>query len=168
METNSFYIRVKGDKHVYHRVFYTDVVMCDVWNGGVRIHLADKPSLWVMEATVETLYDLFFRKNRAFIRASAGFIVNTNHIIKAEMKPDGVKLTLTDKKEATMRNAHDYTYYIQNNKRKDEVLVADTPEKDAIIMSNRNVHETIKEIKEATGESVNRKYVVQRFKELSL
>lgn len=164
---NSFYIRTKGDKHIYHRVFYQDVVMCDVWASGVKIHLADKPSLWV-EATIETLYDLFFRRNKSFIRASAGFIVNTNHIVTAEMKPDGVKLTLTDKKEATMRNAHDYTYYIQHNRRKDEMVTDDTPEKDAIILSQRDVNETIREIKETTGEVVTRKYVVRRFRELSL
>lgn len=164
---NSFYIKSKGDKHIYHRVYYQEVVMCDVWANGVRIHFPDKPYLWV-EATIETMYDLFFRKNKSFIRASAGFIVNTDHIVTAELKPDGVKLMLTDKKEALLRNGHDYTFYIQNNKRRDEVVVTDTPEKDAIILSTPDVTVAIAKIQEATGESVSRKYIVKRFKELSL
>jgi hypothetical protein len=165
---NSFYIRTKGDKHVYHRVYYEDVVMCDVWASGVRIHLADKPYLWV-EATIETLYDLYFRRNKLFIRASSGFIVNTSCILTAEMKPDGgIKLTLRDKKEAILRNSHDYAYYIQNNKRKDEVVTEDTKEKDEIILSTKDVNMAIVKIYETTGESVGRRYIVKRYKELSL
>jgi len=164
---NSFYIKTKGDKHIYHRIRYQDVVMCDVWASGVRIHLADKPYLWV-EATIETLYDLFFRKNKLFIRASTGFIVNTEHIVTAEHMPDRVKLVLTDKKEATLRTGHDYNYYIQNNRRKDEAVIENTPEKDAIILAESDVNTAIAKIKEATGESVSRKYIVNRFKELSL
>lgn len=164
---NSFYIRTKGDRHIYHRVHYSDVVMCDVWASGVRIHFSDKPYLWV-EATIETMYDLFFRKNKSFIRASAGFIVNTDCIVTAEMKPDGVKLMLTDKKEALLRSGHDYTFYIQNNRRRDEVVVEDSQEKDAIILSTPDVTVAIAKIQEATGESVSRKYIVKRYKELSL
>ena len=164
---NSFYIKTKGDKHLYQRVYYQDVVMCDVWASGVRIHLSDKPYLWV-ESTIETLYDLFFRKNKQFIRASAGFIVNTDYIVSAEFTPDGVRLLMADKKEALLRNAHDYAYYIQNNKRRDEVVVEDTPEKDAIILSTSDVSVAIAKIQEATGESVSRKYIVRRYKELSL
>jgi hypothetical protein len=164
---NNFYIKVKGEKHIYHRVAYNEVIMCDTFMSGVRIHRFDKPYLWV-EATVETLYDLFFRKNKEFIRASAHFIVNTNHIISAEMRMDNVKLTLSDKKEAILRTGHDYNYFIQNNRRRDEEVVHDTPEKDAIILAQEGVPETIQKIKEVTGESVSRKYIVKRFKELSL
>lgn len=164
---NSFYIKTKGDKHIYHRVHYNDVVMCDVWASGVRIHFPDKPYLWV-EATIETLYDLFFRRNKSFIRASAGFIVNTDHIVTAEMKPDGVKLMLTDKKEAFLRNGHDYTFFIQNNKKRDEMITEDTKDKDDIILATPDVNMAIVKIYETTGESVSRRYIVKRFKELSL
>ena len=163
---NSFYIKTKA-KHSYQRVYYDNVVMCDVWANGVRIHLADKPYVWV-EATIETFYDLFFRKNKQFIRASAGFIVNTGYIISAEFTSEGVRLMLPDKKEALLRTGHEYAYYIQNNKRRDEVVVEDTPEKDAIILSTSDVSVAIAKIQEATGESVNRKYIVRRFKELSI
>lgn len=166
MET-TFYIKTKGDRHIYHRVHYSDVVMCDVWANGVRIHLADKPYLWV-EATIETLFDLFFRKNKSFIRASSGYIVNTDHIVTAEIKPGEVKLVLADKKEAVLRTGHDYAYFIQNNKRKDEVVIEDTATKDAIISSTPDVNMAIVKIYEATGETVGRRYIVRRFKELSL
>lgn len=164
---NSFFIRTKGDKDIYHRVLLDQVVMCDVWATGVRIHFPDKPYLWV-ESTIETLYDLFFRKNKSFIRSAAGFIVNTDHIVTAEMKSDGVRLILTDKKEAFLRTGHDYTYFIQNNKRKDEVVIEDTPEKDAIILNTSDVNMAISKIMATTGESVTRKYIVKRFKELSI
>ena len=164
---NSFFIKTKGDKHIYHRVFYQEVVMCDVWASGVRIHLSDKPYLWV-EAAIETLYDLFFRKNKSFIRASAGFIVNTEHIVSAEMKPDGIKLLMADKKEALLRSGHDYAFYIQTNRRKDEMVIEDSQEKDDIILSTPDVTVAIAKIQEATGESVSRKYIVRRFKELSI
>jgi hypothetical protein len=166
METH-FYIKAKGDRHIYTRVAYDNVVMCDVWANGVRIHLVDKPYLWV-EATVETLYDLFFRRNKSFIRASSGYIVNTDHIVTAEIKPSEVKLVLTDSKEAVLRTGHDYAYFIQNNKRRDEVLVEDTAVKDAIISSTPDVNMAIVKIYEATGETVGRRYIVRRFKELSL
>jgi hypothetical protein len=163
---NSFYIKTKN-KHIYQRVSYAEVVMCDVWANGVRIHLADKPYLWV-EATVDTLYDLFFRKNKSFIRASAGFIVNTEHILSAERRIGEMKLSLTDKKEAILRTGHDYAYFIQNNRRPDEADIQDTPQKDEIICAGGDVNATIQRIKEATGETVNRKYIVRRFKELSI
>jgi hypothetical protein len=164
---NSFFIKTKGDKHIYHRVFYQEVVMCDVWASGVRIHLADKPYLWV-EAAIETLHDLFFRKNKSFIRASAGFIVNTEHIVSAEMRPDGIKLLMADKKEALLRSGHDYAFYIQTNRKKDEMVIEDSQEKDDIILSTPDVTVAIAKIQEATGESVSRKYIVRRFKELSI
>jgi hypothetical protein len=164
---NSFYIKAIGDKQIYHRIFFDQVVMCDVWANGVRIHLHDKPYLWV-EATVETLFDLFFRKNKSFIRASANFIVNTDYVLTAEFKPDGgVRLCLADKKEAVLRTGHEFAYFIQNNKRKDEGI-ENTPEKDAIISSTPDVNMAIVKIYEATGESVTRRYVVQRFKYLSI
>lgn len=168
MENNSFYIKAKGEKHIYHRVEYSEVIMCDTYmSSGVKIHRQDKPYLWV-EATVETLYDLFFRRNREFIRASSHYIVNVNHIVSAEMRSDSVKLILSEKKEAILRNGHDYNYFIQNNRRRDEEVIQDTPEKDAIILEDAGVVETIQKIKEATGETIPRKYIVKRFKELSL
>ena len=163
-----FYIRKKGDKHILQRVYFEDVVMCCVWINGVAIHLANKPYLFV-DGTIETVYDLFFRKNKSFIRASAGFIVNTNHILSAELLPDNIKLSLTDNKTATLRNGHDYAYFIQHNRYKDEKrnAPADSEAKDAIIIKeNSDVNSIIAEIKEATGEVVNRRYIVRRYREL--
>lgn len=163
-----FYIRKKGDKHIFQRVYFEDVLMCCTWVNGVAIHLVNKPYLFV-DGTIETVYDLFFRKNKSFIRASAGFIVNTNHILSAELLPDNIKLSLTDNKTATLRNGHDYAYFIQHNRYKDEKKnpPIDSEAKDLIIIKEgADVNTIIAEIKEATGEVVNRKYIVRRYREL--
>ena len=163
-----FYIRKKGDKHILQRVYFEDVLMCCTWVNGVAIHLVNKPYLFV-DGTIETVYDLFFRKNKSFIRASAGFIVNTNHILSAELLPDNIKLTLTDNKTATLRNGHDYAHFIQHNRYKDEKKnpPIDSEAKDLIIIKEgADVNTIIAEIKEATGEVVNRRYVVRRYREL--
>ena len=163
-----FYIRKKGDKHILQRVYFEDVLMCCTWVNGVAIHLVNKPYLFV-DGTIETVYDLFFRKNKSFIRASAGFIVNTNHILSAELLPDNIKLSLTDNKTATLRNGHEYAYFIQHNRYKDEKKnpPIDSEAKDLIIIKEgADVNTIIAEIKEATGEVVNRRYVVRRYREL--
>jgi hypothetical protein len=163
-----FYIRKKGDKHTLQRVYFEDVVMVSIWVNGLAIHLAGKPYLFI-DGTIETVYDLFFRKNKSFIRASAHYIVNTNHIVSAELLPDNVKLTLTDNKTAVLRNGHDYAYFIQHNRYKDEKKnpPIDSEAKDLIIIKEgADVNSIIAEIKETTGEVVNRRYIVRRYREL--
>jgi hypothetical protein len=163
-----FYIIKKGDKHIFQRVSFEDVVMVSIWVNGLAIHLAGKPYLFI-DGTIETVYDLFFRKNKSFIRASAHYIVNTNHIVSAELLPDNIKLYLTDNKTAVLRNGHEYAYFIQHNRYKDEKRnpLTDSDAKDAIIIKeNSDVNSIIAEIREATGEVVNRRYIVRRYREL--
>jgi hypothetical protein len=163
-----FYIIKKGDKHIFQRVSFEDVVMVSIWVNGLAIHLAGKPYLFI-DGTIETVYDLFFRKNKSFIRASANYIVNTNHIVSAELLLDNIKLSLTDNKTAVLRNGHEYAYFIQHNRCKDEKRnpPMDSDAKDAIIIKeNSDVNSIIAEIREATGEVVNRRYIVRRYREL--
>jgi hypothetical protein len=166
-----FYVVDSMDKNIRHRVLYEDVIMCHLHRGCCVIVLAKKPDI-TMKNSIDSIYDFYFKKNKSFIRASANYIVNTNHILSAEEKKysSELSLTLTNNNKAMLRRAHDYAYFILNGEYKNKTTqIQDSDAKDDIILSDiKNAHDIVAAIKKLTGEDVSVRYVVKRYKQLKI
>jgi hypothetical protein len=166
-----FYVVDSVNKSIRHKVLYEDVIMCHLHRGGCVIVMAKRPDI-PMKNTIDSIYDFYFKRNKSFIRASSNYIVNTHHIISAEERKfsNEILLTLTNNNKAVLRRSHDYAYFILNGEhRPKKNQIEDSDAKDAIIMSDiKNVHDVVEAIKKTTGEIVNSRYVVKRYKQLKI
>lgn len=165
-----FYIPDPKDKNVRHRLVFEEIIICK--QSGVDkcvIHLNDGRT-HQMNNSIKSVYDFYFRAKDGFIMSEHS-IINTRYIISAILDnyEPGVKLVLHKNQTAVIPRSHAYAYFIMNNQYRNAKTIENTDVKDSIIMiPNKTVEETIREIKEATGEVVTRRYIVKRYKQLQI
>lgn len=165
-----FYVIDSTDKRIRHRVSCEDIIMCYSFKDGCYIVLVNRPDI-VLKNSIDSIYDFYFKKLPMFIRSSANHIINTNHIITAEERSysDEMLITLTNNNKAMLRRGHEYAYFILNGHKKPKAGIKNSEDKDKIIMSDiKDAKQIVQEIYEATGERVNTRWVVKRYKELKI
>jgi len=166
-----FFIKILN-RDVYYKVNYDDVIMIDKWAENSRIYCVGQPYLYVA-GEVHEVYKKYFNTLNNFIRSSAYYVVNVDHILSAAPMPDAtIELKLQDRHTAILRNAHPYTMFIKKEQMatKKEVqagrIVHSEAKDELILAGNEDALSIRKLIREQLGESVTTRYIRKRYVEL--
>jgi hypothetical protein len=170
-----FYIRTDDPsfKQHYIKVVYEQVVMVYYDGACCHIHLVNEQKI-KMFCSLSDCYIKYFKLVEEFIRASADYIININHIIGVGKVKNGyMDVHLTNANKATLRSSHLYAQRILSYDRKKYTiqgtprLSTDSLRKDEIILECTNPLSARKTIKEELGEKVTIAYIRSRLKTLT-
>lgn len=163
-----FYIE-DNTKPCWHRVVASDIIMCEEVGCFVQVHRINKPAIST-PISINAFHLKYLKGEERFVRTSSAHIVNKDMIICMMERNKTLYLQLQDKKEALIRNSHDFAYWIKTNQKKPDTDIELYKKHQDYIDNVINTYsdcDVVKNmVKEKSGLKLTTKYIRDRYKVL--